>query len=208
GDAEIFKLRFGIEPGGNAPIDPQQEFTGKNLLYVARSVDDLAQHTGKSAAAIVETLNRARVRVFEARAGRPRPHLDDKVLTAWNGLMIGAFARGARVLRALGSDEAGEPYLHAARRAAGFVRERMWTASTRALLRRYRDGQAEIDAYAEDYAFLIFGLLELVQADADPAWLEWAVALLRRQDELFWDEGDAGWFSTTGQDPSVLLRWK
>ncbi|PYR63051.1 MAG: thioredoxin domain-containing protein [Acidobacteria bacterium] len=210
GDAEIFKLRFGIEPAGNAPIDPQQEFTGKNLLYVARSVDDLAQHVGKRAAEIVETLNRSRVRVFEARVGRARPHLDDKVLTAWNGLMIGAFARGARVLRAVGADagDAGEPYLQAARQAAGFMRDRMWNAATRTLLRRYRDGHAEIEAYAEDYAFLIFGLLELFQTDADPAWLEWAIALQRRQDELFWDEADAGWFSTTGQDASVLLRMK
>jgi hypothetical protein len=210
GDAEIFKLRFGIEPAGNAPIDPQQEFTGKNLLYVARSVDDLAQQTGQRAAEIVDALNRTRVRVFEARVGRPRPHLDDKVLTAWNGLMIGAFARGARLLRAIGDADrdAGEPYLQAGRQAAGFVRDRMWNAATRTLLRRYRDGHAEIDAYAEDYAFLIFGLLELFQADADPAWLEWAITLQRRQDELFWDDLDAGWFSTTGQDPSVLLRMK
>jgi uncharacterized protein YyaL (SSP411 family) len=209
-DAEIFKLRFGIEPGGNAPIDPQAEFIGKNLLYVAQSVDDLVKKTGKSAAEIVDTLNRARVRVFEARVGRQRPHLDDKVLTAWNGLMIGAFARGARLLRAVGAADrdAGAPHLEAARQAAGFVRDRMWKADTRTLLRRYRDGHAEIDAYAEDYAFLIFGLLELFQADSDPAWLEWAIALQRRQDELFWDDADAGWFSTTGRDASVLLRLK
>jgi uncharacterized protein len=155
-------------------------------------------------------LNRARVRLFEARGGRPRPHLDDKVLTAWNGLMIGAFARGARLLRAIGADDrdAGDTYLQAARRAAAFLRGRMWHPATRTLLRRYRDGHAEIEAYAEDYAFLIFGLLELFQADADPAWLEWAIALQRRQDELFWDEVDAGWFSTTGRDASVLLRMK
>ena len=148
--------------------------------------------------------------MFEARLGRPRPHLDDKVLTAWNGLMIAAFARMARVLRGLGADgrAAGEPYLEAARRAAAFIRERMWNAASGTLLRRYRDGHAEIDGYAEDYAYLIFGLLELFQADADPAWLEWAIALQRRQDELFWDEADGGWFSTTGRDPSVLLRMK
>ena len=70
------------------------------------------------------------------------------------------------------------------------------------------DGHADIDAYAEDYAYLIFGLLELFQADPDPAWLEWAAALQRRQDELFWDEAAGGWFSTTGEDPNVLLRMK
>jgi uncharacterized protein YyaL (SSP411 family) len=209
-EAAIVKRRFGIERDGNAPIDPQQEFTGKNLLYVARSVDDLAREAGKSAEEVVDVLNRARVRLFEARGGRPRPHLDDKVLTAWNGLMIGAFARGARLLRAIGADDrdAGDKFLQAARRAAAFLRDRMWNPATQTLVRRYREGHAEIEAYAEDYAFLIFGLLELFQADTDPAWLEWAVALQRRQDELFWDDVDAGWFSTTGQDASVLLRMK
>ena len=99
-------------------------------------------------------------------------------------------------------------FLHAAQRAATFVRERLWQPGTATLLRRFRDGHAEIDAYAEDYAYLIFGLLELFQADGDPAWLEWAVTLQRRQDELFWDDQDGGWFSTTGRDPSVLLRMK
>ncbi len=84
----------------------------------------------------------------------------------------------------------------------------MWDGGTGTLLRRYRDGHAEIDAYAEDYAFLIFGLLELFQADPDAGWLKWAVALQRRQDELFWDESDGGWFSTTGSDPNVLMRMK
>jgi len=199
-DARIFKLRFGIEPGGNAPVDPQQEFVGKNLLYVALSIEDIAADARKTPDEIVEVLNRARVRLFEARMSRPRPHLDDKVLTAWNGLMIAAFARGGRLL--------GEGYLQSARRAAAFIKAQMWNASTGVLLRRYRDRHAEIEAYAEDYAFLIFGLIELFQADADPAWLEWAIALQRRQDALFWDERDGGWFSTTGRDESVLLRMK
>jgi uncharacterized protein YyaL (SSP411 family) len=95
---------------------------------------------------------------------------------------------------------AAEPYVNAARRAAVFSRERLWNAEERRLLRRYRAGHADIDAYADDYACLIFGLLELFQADPDPAWLEWAIALQRRQDELFWDEGGAGWFSTTRTD--------
>jgi hypothetical protein len=84
----------------------------------------------------------------------------------------------------------------------------MWNADTKVLLRRYRDGDADIFAYAEDYAYLVFGLLELFQADSDPAWLDWALALQRRQDELFWDEEAGGWFSTDGRDPNVLLRMK
>jgi uncharacterized protein YyaL (SSP411 family) len=84
----------------------------------------------------------------------------------------------------------------------------MWNARSGILLRRYREGHAEIDGYAEDYAYMIYGLLELFQSDPQPMWLEWAIALQRRQDELFWDEQAGGWFSTTGKDPSVLLRMK
>jgi uncharacterized protein len=209
-DAQIVKLRFGVEPGGNAPQDPQQEFTGKNLLYVARSIDEIAAQTGRSAEDVVDILHQARLKMFKERLGRPRPQRDDKVLAAWNGLMIAAFARMARALRGLGADgrTAGVPYLDAGRRAAAFVRERMWHAKSGVLLRRYREGHAEIDGYAEDYAYMIYGLLELFQADPQPMWLEWAIALQRRQDELFWDEQAGGWFSTTGSDPNVLLRMK
>src|SRR5581483_10249639 len=165
--AAIVKARFGVEPGGNAPQDPQHEFVGKNILYVARSVDELAAANGRSHREIVDVLNDARITLFEARIKRPHPHLDDKILTAWNGLMIAAFARMARVT-------GSASYLASAQRAAAFLRETMWRADSRTLLRRYRDGHAEIEAYAEDYAYLIFGLLELLQADADPVWLEWA----------------------------------
>jgi uncharacterized protein len=84
----------------------------------------------------------------------------------------------------------------------------LWNGDARRLLRRYRDGDAAIDGYAEDYAYLIFGLLELFQADGDAAWLEWALALQSAQDEAFWDNDDGGWFSTRGDDPAVLLRLK
>jgi hypothetical protein len=209
-DAPLVKRRFGIEADGNAPIDPQHEFTGKNILFIARSVEELAAETGRAAADVAEALRVARMKMFEARLQRPRPHLDDKVLTAWNGLMIAAFARAARAVAAWSPEGRadGAPYLEAAVRAASFLRDRMWREETGTLLRRFRGGDARIEAYAEDYAFLVFGLLELVQADADPRWLEWAVALQRRQDELFWDEAEGGWFSTTGRDPSVLLRMK
>src|SRR5262249_55568534 len=98
-DAEIVKLRFGIEPDGNAPQDPQQEFAGKNLLYSAMSFEDIARRTKRSIEDVERALTEARRRLFEVQAQRPRPHLDDKVLTAWNGLMIAAFARASRVRR-------------------------------------------------------------------------------------------------------------
>jgi uncharacterized protein YyaL (SSP411 family) len=205
GDAGVVRARFGIEDAGNAPSDPHGEFEGQNILYTSQSIEDIGARTGRSADAIVAALGEARQRMFEARAARPRPHLDDKVLTSWNGMMIAAFARAARTLPS--RPEAGE-WLATARAAAGFIRSRLWNEASRTLLRRYRDGDASIDAYAEDYACLVWGLLELFQADGDPAWLDWARRIQARQDELFWDEQDGGWFSTTGRDPSVLLRLK
>jgi uncharacterized protein YyaL (SSP411 family) len=121
--------------------------------------------------------------------------------------MIAAFARAHRVV---GADLKVGPYTchDMARRAALFIWKNLWNAETRTLLRRYRKGDSAVDGYAEDYAFLIFGLLELFQADGDARWLEWALMLQRRQDELFADPVEGGWFSTTGRDPSVLLRMK
>jgi uncharacterized protein YyaL (SSP411 family) len=204
-DADVARRRFGIEPHGNAPHDPQGEFTGQNILYTARPLEDVATETGKSLDEVMEALGRARRVLFEARAGRPRPHLDDKILVSWNGLMIAALARAARVLP---GRPARAEWLAAAERAAAFIRRELWRPDTQRLLRRYRDGEAAIDAYAEDYACLVWGLLELFQADGDVAWLSWARELQARQNALFWDPAEGGWFSTTGTDPAVLLRLK
>jgi uncharacterized protein YyaL (SSP411 family) len=204
-DVDVARRRFGILPDGNAPHDPQGEFRGRNLLYIDQSIHDIAARSGRGEDDVVAALGRIHETLFAARASRPRPHLDDKVLTAWNGLMIAACARAARVLPA---SPAAPRYLAAAQRAAGFIRTHLWSASDARLLRRYRDGEAAIDAYAEDFASLVFGLLELFQSDGDPAWLEWAIALQDRQTALFYDPADGGWFSTTGNDPTVLLRLK
>ena len=204
-DAAIARSRFGVLTGGNAPSDPHGEFTGKNLLYIAKPVAAVATEVGASEDDVAAALDRTRQQLFGARSARPRPHLDDKILTAWNGLMIAAFARAARVLpespHAVG-------YRKAAEAAASFIQARLWNGESRTLLRRYRDGEAAIEGYAEDYAYLIWGLLELFQSTGAPRWLEWAIDLQQRQDELFWDAGDGAWFSTTGQDPTVLLRLK
>jgi uncharacterized protein YyaL (SSP411 family) len=201
-DADVFIARYGVRPDGNPPFDPQSEFVHKNLLYTARPIEEIAAVSGLSAEAVESSLRRSRAALRVRRASRPRPHLDDKVLTAWNGLMIAAFARAARVL------EGSARFLEDARRAADFIHSRLWEPASGVLMRRYRKGEAGVEGYAEDYAYLIFGLLELFQAGGDPQWLEWAQALQQRQNELFWDPVEGGWFSTTGKDESVLLRLK
>ena len=205
-DADVVRFRYGIEPGGNAPQDPHGEFTGKNLLYVARGVDDVARLSGRTLESVMAVLDGARPRLFEARGARPRPSLDDKVLAGWNGLMIAAFARAAR-LAPLDGVPSPDP-LDTAADAARFLRARLWDAERGVLLRRFRDGRAGIDGYAEDYACVVWGLLELFQAGGDPAWLDWAKQLHAAQSRLFRDGADGGWFSTSGDDASVLLRLK
>jgi uncharacterized protein len=205
GDIDVARRTFGLEEAGNAPHDPHGEFAGRNLLYIAEPVHDVAIRTGRREEEVAAAIARVRAALFAARASRPRPHLDDKILTAWNGLMIAAFARAARVLA---GRAAAPSFLAAARRAARFIAGTLWNGERHELLRRYRDGEAAIPGYAEDYAFLVFGLLELFQADGDVEWLDWAVQLQQALDERFWDEEEAGWFSTTGSDPTVLLRLK
>ncbi len=213
-DADTVIRRFGVRPGGNAVADPQGEFRDRNILYVAESIEDVARAVGRSPEETRQRLDAAMRVLFDVRSTRPRPGLDDKVLVAWNGLMIAAFARASRVLppshALVGSVTPAHPdaWRHLAREAARFVEATLWNPGTRRLLRRFRDGEAAIDAYADDFASLVFGLLELFQADGDPHWLEWAIELQHAQDDRFWDPAAGGWFSTTGTDPSVLLRPK
>ena len=165
-DADVVRFRYGIEAGGNAPHDPHGEFTNLNLLYEAHSVEDVARLGGRSVEVATAVLAGARTRLFEARRGRPRPHLDDKVLAGWNGLMIAAFARAARVTPL---DEARSAAAQeTATRAARFLHDRLWDADRGVLLRRFRNGRADIDAYSEDYACVVWGLLELFQAVCVP----------------------------------------
>ncbi len=213
-DAAVTVLRYGVEAGGNAVQDPTGELQGRNQLYAARSVDEVSRLAGRPAEQVRAALGRALDRLRDARAGRPRPHLDDKVLTAWNGLMIAAFARAAHVLEGREDDGLGAGSVRAASlladaaRAARFAQATLWDSAAGVLLRRFRQGRASIAGYGEDYACLIWGLLELFQVDGDAGWLRWALELQARQDEMFWDPDGGGWFSTTGDDPSVLLRMK
>ncbi len=210
-DSAVWELRFGVQPGGNAPIDPQGEFGANNLLYTAKTIAAIVEQTGRPPADVGEALARGRQRLFDARAKRPRPSLDDKVLTAWNGLMLAAVARAARVLAAEGVlDEGlagtGARHRATAERLAAFLRTHLWDADNRRLFRRRAAGLSGIDGFAEDYACLAWGLLELFHTTGDPQWLTWAVDLHDVLDARFLAPDDQGWYATTGEDASVLLR--
>lgn len=194
----LFSHHYGIKPNGNVRQDPFGEFKNKNILFVARAIEETAKQFNRTPEETAERLREARKSLMEVRAARPRPHRDDKVLTAWNGLMISAFARGFQVL-------GDRKDLEFAEKAAEFVRENLWSGE---LKRRFRDGRSDIEAYVDDYAFLIQGLLDLYEASLEERWLNWAIQLQEKQDELFWDEKNGGYFMTTGRDPSILLRVK
>jgi hypothetical protein len=164
-------------------------------------VAEVARALSRSENEVGSTLRSAKEKLFAAREGRPRCHLDDKILTSWNGLMISAFARGYQVL-----DE--RRYLIAAGTAARFILSRLRDSANGELLHRYRDGEARFEGHLDDYAFFIQSLLDLYESEFEISWLSTAIDLLEKQNKLFYDEKDGGFFDTTGRDPSVLVRTK
>lgn len=199
--AEIFSYHYGIEKDGNVPADPHGEFYRKNILIVSRSFEDTGREFGKTSDEIRKQLELSKQKLFLVRVLRPRPHLDDKTITAWNGLMISAFARGAQILN--------EPcYLDAALKALHFAESRLYNANSGTLRRRYRDGESAVDGFADDYAFFIQGLIDLYEASFDIKHLTMAVELQHKQNELFLDKENGGCFNTSGCDPNIILKMK
>ena len=202
-DADVFNYHYGVEANGNAPAgaDPHGEFVGKNILIQRHTIAETARRFDRSEEEVAKLLSEARCKLFGVRAKRPRPHLDDKIITGWNGLMISGFARAAQVL--------DEPeYVAAAERAAAFIRNHLYDTSTKTLVRNYREGRSAVEGFADDYAFVIQGLLDLYEASFNIEWLKFALELQETQDRLFFDGENGGYFSGTGRDPSILLRLK
>jgi uncharacterized protein YyaL (SSP411 family) len=201
--AEVFDFHYGVQAHGNAPegSDPHDEFRGKNILIGRHTIAETAERFKKSEEQIAKSLEQSRGKLFAIRAKRPRPHLDDKIIAAWNGLMISAYARAAQVL--------DDPrYLEIATRAANFLRGNLYEEKSKLLYRNYRNGRSDVEAFADDYAFVVQGLLDLYEASFDVEWLKFATELQETQDRLFFDDKNAGYFSTSGKDESVFLRIK
>jgi len=187
-DAASFCASFGVQTEGNVDQDPHGEFTGRNILYRVSLGED-------------SDLAPAKQTLFQARSRRPRPHLDRKILTSWNGMMISALAKGFMVL---GEEE----YLRAAKRAASFLLRIMYDRPSGQLLRRYCDGQGDVPAFLDDYAMFATALLDLFEATSEPVHLEIAVDLARGAMKRFEDTEHGGFFSTRESAPDLLLRIK
>jgi uncharacterized protein len=199
--AKWFAYAYGVEEGGNVHNDPHEEFTGENILYQAHTIEDTARHFERPFEEVQAAVLQVERKLLEARSQRVPPHLDDKILTAWNGLMISAFARGGAILN--------EPrYADSARRAARFVIERMYNPETGILLRRFREDEAAIPGFLDDYAFFTQALLDLYEAQFDPLDLELAGRLSDKMLELFEDGANGAFFSTGPDDASLVMRIK
>jgi uncharacterized protein YyaL (SSP411 family) len=218
-DAPFLCAHYSVAEVGNVPteLDPFGELRGKNILAQRQSLFDTARAFGLGPEQANAKLLAALAALRAARAQRPRPHLDDKILTANNGLMISALARAHQVLETAAADGdpsdrrapgEGDTYLAAAVRAADFIRCELYDPMRGVLFRGWRAGRGAVEGFAEDYAFLVQALLDLYEASFDLQWLQWAEQLQGKMDAQFWDEARGGYFNSAAGDATILLRLK
>lgn len=202
-NGSIFRYAYGARRDGNArpESDPHGELKGLNTLYRAVSFKKTGEYFKKSAEEVKAIVDEGLKTLFEARAKRPRPHLDDKVIAAWNGLMIGGLARAGAAFN-------DADMVTLAAQAAQFLHDQLCTTPGKELHRSWRDGQRGPKAFAIDYACLIHGLLDLYEAGFDVGWLQWAVALQEEMDALFLDKQNGGYYSVHTDMPNSVLRIK
>ncbi|KAG0724241.1 Spermatogenesis-associated protein 20 [Chionoecetes opilio] len=206
--AEVFCHHYSVVEGGNVDPyqDPHDELKNQNVLMEHCTVEETGQEFGLGEAECAEALATARQVLYEARAKRPRPHLDDKMITAWNGMMITAMARAGAVL-------GEEKYTRRALQAASFIKTHLYKDGK--LLRAAYASPAggvslgsEIEGFVDDYAWLVRGCLTLYEVTLDTAWLALAEKLQDTQDTLFWDPQGTGYYLNRPGDASILLRIK
>jgi uncharacterized protein YyaL (SSP411 family) len=191
GRARLVEAYYGVTSGGN--------FEGRNILHTTRALGAVARELGLGVPTARTILEGSKDLLYAARAKRPPPLRDEKVLAAWNGLMIGAHAQAALVL-------GDESYARRAERAADFVLGRMRRDGR--LLRSHKDGQARHDAYLDDYAFMIAGLLDLYEATGGTRWLREAIALDTVLEAHYEDKEHGGFFMTSADHEALLAREK
>ncbi len=202
---------FGVTAEGNVPepLDPQGELRGRNVLAQRRPFLETARQAGLDPEAANARLAAVLAHLRAVRAQRPRPLRDDKVLAGHNGLMISALARAAWTSGAAENPGDGPgPELARAVRAAEFLHRELYDEATGRLFRVWRGGRGETPGFAEDYALVVQGLLDLYEASFDLRWLQWARRLQATMDACFWDEAEGGYFNAGADDPHLVLRLK
>ncbi len=193
-----------VRPDGNIDMryDAQGELVGQNTLCVKYEPSELAKELSLAEDEVKRTLQDGRQKLLAYRdKNRPRPALDDKIVTSWNGLAIGGLARAGVALQT-------PSYITAAEKAVECIRQNLFDPNTNILRRVYREGPGETPGFADDYAFLISGLIDLYEATFNAEWLEFADTLQQTQIKHFWDEEKYGFFSTPANQPDILIRSK
>lgn len=199
-ESELITRVYNFWPAGNFHEEATGRLTGNNIPHLKEPVGVIASRLGMSPEDMEGRLEKARQKLFAERERRAHPHKDDKILTDWNGLMIAALAKGAQALN--------QPeYSEAAKRAADFILGTMRDSNGR-LLHRYRDGEAALPSHVDDYAFFIWGLLELSEATFEVRYLRTALDLNKDFMERFWDYNAGGFFFTAEDSESLLMRKK
>lgn len=199
-EADVFLKVYNFETSGNFLEEATGKRMGTNIPHLRKSLVIEAKTRKMTEKVLSELLEGAREKLFAVRERRIHPHKDDKILADWNGLMIAALAKAARIL--------GESsYVEAAKRAATFVLTQMQDAKGR-MLHRYRDGEAAIPAFLDDYAFMIWGFLELYETTLEPEYLQKAIKLNTKLLTHFWDETSGGFFFTADDAEDLLVRKK
>ncbi len=199
-EADMFLKVYNFEPEGNFLDEATGKRMGTNIPHLKKPLAIEAKAEKMTEKGLLELLEGAREKLFDVREQRIHPHKDDKILADWNGLMIAALAKAARVL--------DEPdYTETAKQAANFVFTQMQDAKGR-LLHRYRDNEAKIPAFLDDYAFMIWGLLELHETTLEPEFLQRAVELNAELLTHFWDDVGGGFYFTADDAEDLLVRKK
>ena len=199
-DAQLWEQIFNIKDEGNYLEEASKQKTGKNIPHRTKSYEELAKDHGLTKTDLKDKLEKSRKILFEHREKRIHPSKDDKILTDWNGLMIAALARGGRVLN-------DEKYVSAAMEALEFILSSMKDEQG-LLLHRYRENGAEIRAFIDDYAFLIWGIVELYEATFDVNLLELVLELNNQLIEHFWDDNIGGFYFTSDDSEELIVRQK
>jgi len=192
-DGDLFCNFYNIQAGGNFE-------EGLSIPHITHGTEIFAKRTIMERSQLEDALDASRERLFEVREKRVHPLKDDKIITSWNGMMIAALAKAHQALK--------EPaYVAAAANAADFILNRLRT-SDGTLIRRYREGEAAHAGFADDYAFLVWGLIELYEATFEVRFLKEAVALNDRMLDLFWDESGKGFFFTGKENERLIAQTK
>jgi uncharacterized protein YyaL (SSP411 family) len=210
-DAEILARYYNVRDEGNvAPEhDAHDELINQNVLAINNNTPtDVAKQFALSEDELQSILRSGRQKLLDHRnKERPRPALDDKIVVSWNGLAIGALARTAAAISSQDPSRSSQ-YLAAAEKAAHFIQKELYNPTSKTLTRVYREGPGDAPGFADDYAYLISGLIDLYEATFNPSNLQWADELQQTQLSMFWDKQHLGFFSTPENQTDLIMRLK